>query len=433
MAAGRLDFRWFLAAALLAFPAWIGLRAVDLRQSRASLADAQADLEQGRYSLAARKLSDLVAGRPSTDEAWYLLGVCEAARGRNDAAERAWARVAPESSFAPRGIQGRMQLAAEAGRLAEAEAVVQQALADPRIDGASLPILLSPLFCQQGRLEETLRLLEARWQALDDKGEGASEAAINLARVHPELRLTPVPRQATQAAIEHAAGLAPDDDRVWLGRANLALLEGKPDDARRWLEACLKRRSDDPPVWRSWLAWAMEFGQAADVDRALEHLPAEGATTADVRRIVAWRAARLHDAAAEKEALERLIAVAPADRPALDRLADLATREGDSAGAERMRRRKAEVDAKERRYRLLLARVQPLRDAAEMTGLALDLGEWFEARAFLRIVEAVDGDRAVARAVRERLRAAPVSPGPSRGTLAAAVEAARSETGEEPR
>ena len=48
-----------------------------------------------------------------------------------------------------------------------------------------------------------------------------------------------------------AASLAPDDDRVWLGRANLAIRTGAYDEAKRWLDACLKRRPEDVPVWRA--------------------------------------------------------------------------------------------------------------------------------------------------------------------------------------
>jgi tetratricopeptide (TPR) repeat protein len=421
--AGRRGRRWWIvAAAIIAATGLLGWRVDDVRRYRSSLADAQADLDQGRYALAASKLTAITGWKPGADEAWFLLGTCEAARGRVGAAEEAWSRIPPESYFAPRAIHGRMQIELDAGRLAGAEAVVKGALADPRIDGASLPILLSPIYCQQGRLEETLRLLEARWKALDDKGEGASEPAVNLARAHAELRLNPIRREVIRGAFEHAASLAPDDDRVWLGRANLALQDRAPEESRRWLEACLRRRPDDATVWRSWLMWAIEAGQPAEVEKALEHLPAEGATLAEVRRI-AWRAGRLVDARKERKAIERLITVDPANAPALARLAELTAQAGDASGAAEIRGRKAEVERLLDRYRFLQARVQPLRDAAEMSRLGLALGEWFEARAFLTLALAVDGERDEFGAAREALRAAPAALGPSSGSLAAAVAA----------
>ena len=37
----------------------------------------------------------------------------------------------------------------------------------------------------------------------------------------------------------------PDDDRVWLGKANLAAWSGQFDEASHWLERCAERRPDD--------------------------------------------------------------------------------------------------------------------------------------------------------------------------------------------
>ena len=56
------------------------------------------------------------------------------------------------------------------GRFAEAEQIIKDALDDPRIDRSSLRILLGPVYCLQGRLEETLRLIESRWEASEPGG-----------------------------------------------------------------------------------------------------------------------------------------------------------------------------------------------------------------------------------------------------------------------
>src|SRR5207248_2545651 len=161
---------------------WAGWKWWEVRRSRRALAEIEEEIDNGRHGTAARKLIALLARQPDSDEALYLLGTCEMARGRTEAADTAWARVPPDSPFAPRAILGRMQLQMERGRLADAEQIIRDALDDPRIDRSSLPILLGPVYSQQGRLEETLRLVEARWEALNQAGEGASEKAINLVR-----------------------------------------------------------------------------------------------------------------------------------------------------------------------------------------------------------------------------------------------------------
>ncbi len=147
-----------LAAVAVLALFWGGWKWWEYRRYKRAMADITADVEEGRYGTAGRKLTELLAWKTDSAEALYLLGTCEMARGRPEAATAAWTKVAPDSRFAPMAILGRMQLAMERGRLVEAEDIIKQALADPRVDGSSLPILLGPIFCQQGRLDETLQL-----------------------------------------------------------------------------------------------------------------------------------------------------------------------------------------------------------------------------------------------------------------------------------
>src|SRR5262249_46557896 len=153
--------------------------------------------------------------------------------------------------LASRAILGRMQLRAERGRFAEAEQLIHQALDDPRIDGSSLALAMGPVYCLQGRLEENLSLFEARWVALDRAGQGASEPAIQLVRGNIEVRRSPIPVEMVRTTLDHALQLAPNDDRVWLGKANLAIRTAAYDEAARWLEACQRRRPEDIPVWNA--------------------------------------------------------------------------------------------------------------------------------------------------------------------------------------
>ena len=278
--------------------------------------------------------------RPSTS--W------EPARWREggpQSASEAWARVTPGSRFAPRAILGSMQIQMERGRFAEAEQIIKDALDDPRIDRSSLPILLGPIYCLQGRLEETLRLIESRWEALNQAGEGASEAAINLVRAHIDLRRGVVPIEVVGSALDQAGRMAPEDDRIWLGKANLAIRAGSFDEAARWIDACLRRRPEDGPVWRARLDWAVASNRVAEAREALKHLPAEVSTPAQIHKLAAWFAAQRGDVESERRALERLIAADPADFVALDRLAELAVKNGQPDRAAELRREKTEIES----------------------------------------------------------------------------------------
>ncbi len=407
---------------------WSGWRAWDVRRYRKAMAEIDEAMDLGRNGLAARDLVALLSWKPNSDEARYLLGVCEASRQRTREADEAWSRIPPGSEFAPRAILGRMQLQMDRGRLAEAEQIIRDALDDPRIDGSSLPILLGPIYCQQGRVEETLGLIETRWEVLNQADAGATEPAIDLIRAHIDLCLNPIPLEAIRTAIDHAAQLAPDDDRVWLGKANLSLRLRSYDETEHWLDSCLRRRPDDVPVWSARLSWALATSRVDEVKKTLEHLPAEESTPAQVRSLVAWLAAKRGDAQTEARALQRLITVDPANVAALDRLAELEVREGKLTDVSELRRKRTEIDRLQARYRELYLRNQPARDAAEMARLANQLGQWFEAKAFLTVAVAVDSDRVEFRNDLARLKPAAgvrVEPGP---TLAEAVAAERSAT-----
>jgi tetratricopeptide (TPR) repeat protein len=395
--------RVLLLAAIAGGVLWGGWNAWAAWRHHKAIAEIEADLDDGRHATAARKLGALLARQPDADDALYLLGGCEMARGRGEAADRAWARVPPGSPLAPRAILGRMKLRARHGRWAEAEQIVRDALDDPRIDSSRLPIELEPLYCAQGRLEEILRLIEARWDALDRAGEGASESAVNLVRMYIELRRRPVPVEVIRSDLDPAARLNPQDDQIWLGRANLAIRVGDYDEAARWLEACLRRRPEDVPVWRARLDWAVATHRIAEAHEAMKHLPVRELPAAQVPRLAAWLAVRRGNRAAERRALERLIAVDPTDSAAYDRLAELAAQERQPARADEVRRRKAEIDRLEARYHERHRRNQPTRDAAEMAHLAEQLGRRFEARAFLTVAIAADPDRDDLRRDRQRL------------------------------
>jgi tetratricopeptide (TPR) repeat protein len=390
----KQSWKWLLpmgalVAALLGF----GWRYWQVRRNREALAEAKADIRANRQTTAARKLADLLAWKPDCDEAAYLLGSCERAKGRLDAAEKAWLRVSPGSPFGPQAILGRIELEVERGRFAAAEELVETALKDPRLQGSDLPILLGPVYCQQGRVDDAKRLLELRWNHLHDQGEGASEKAINLVRLHIELDRKKLPIELIRSALDAAGRKTPDDDRVWLGRADLAICTHAYDEAAQWLDACLKARPNDVAVWRTRLNWALATSRPAEVKQALDRLPADSGSPAQILRLAAWQAAHRGDHAAERHALDQLVAIEPRDAASRDRLIELALQMDQPARAQELRRRAAEIDELAALYYQKLDRNQPLRDAAEMAGIAARLGREFEARVFLTVAIAVDPDR----------------------------------------
>ena len=394
-----------VAAVGLIWSAWTWR---ERRSHRLAVAEIEAEIAANRRATAARRLTQLIARGTNDDEVAYLLGVCEHARGRDQAAAAAWARVTPGSSFSARAILARMSLFTANGQLAAAEQLIGDSAKDARNDSSALNILLVPILSQEGRVEETERLVEKRWEHYNEIGEGASEQAINLVRLYADLRSKPMPIDVVSKALDQAIKLAPDDDRVWLGRANLAIRTNSIEEARRWLDACLKHRPDDVPVWRACLNWAMVTNRVEVVRQTLTRLPGIECTRAEISRIASWLAVHQRDRLAEVQALERVVATEPADLAALKRLAELALQGGQAKRAAEIQRRAAEIDQLNSRFQRLHERNQPIRDAIEMGHLAEKLGRQFEAKVYLSVAAAQSLHRDVARRDLERLSRRPV-------------------------
>jgi enediyne biosynthesis protein E4 len=392
--------RMLLLALVLLGVFLVGQRWWAARGYRLAMADIQIQIDNGRHSIAARKLTELLAWKSDSDQAVYLLGICEKARGRPKEAAEAWSRVPPGSPFASRAIQARAGLEIDRGRLAEAERLIEKALADHKADQLVLGTLLGQLYLAEGRVDEALRLNEAIWHQMRESGGITPLAAIPLVRDHIGMQWNSTSVDLIRSSLDMAGRSAPDDDRVWLGKANLDIRVGSFEDAANLIDACLRRRPDDVSIWRSRLNWAVATGRVQEVVDALTHVPAKELMPADLHRLHSWMAARRGDADAERQSLELLIATTPGDIAAIDRLAELEVKRGQVARADELRKRKNSIDQAEARYRKLYVRNQPTRDAAEMARLAEGLGRRFEAEVFETLAAALNPVRADLQRVR---------------------------------
>ena len=254
-----------------------------------------------------------------------------------------------------------------------------RALPDARDPADALKVrrALSRLYRFEGRVDEVRRILRATFDASDDRAGLLKELWL--------LDNSPQPVESWARARDLAER---DDDRVWLGRAAVATLPGRYDEAETRLALCEAARPDDPAVWRSRLALALASGDPAGVWRSAKHVPADRLEPPEPLAVRAWLLARGKDREAERRALQDLIAADQANVSALERLSAIEHDAGRRGEAEALNRRKAGVDRAKDRFRKLLLSEADLAapaKAAEMARLSAELGRPFDAAAWARI------------------------------------------------
>ena len=89
----RLKLLLVLAIAGLIWGEWKWSEVWHYHKTLARIEDA---MEKGLQSLAAKDLGELLGRNPDSDEVAFLLGTCEKARGRSQAAAEAWANSTPD-------------------------------------------------------------------------------------------------------------------------------------------------------------------------------------------------------------------------------------------------------------------------------------------------------------------------------------------------
>jgi enediyne biosynthesis protein E4 len=365
-----------------------------IRHDRHILVRAQNALDAGFPALAAKDLIELLERSPGSAEAAFLLGNCEKARGRPQAAALAWAKVASGSPFAFRALEARAQQDCALGHFTEAEQIIAEAGENSQTTTSPDPrVLLGPIYCQLGRITDAMQLIETLWRQHLGSASAASETAINQLRLYIRLESTPILDDTIRVTLDRAGSSTPDDDRIWLAKANLATRSKLYKEAAEWIDLCLKARPTDPAVWRARLDWSMATNRVPEAEEALKHLPADRWNPAQAAKLLAWFAARSAAPAAEQKALGHVLARDPSDFGARERLIDLLVKNGQLDRAAHERRSKDEIGRLQARYQTLFVRNQPRRDAAEMGRLAEQLGRWFEAKAFLSVALALAPQR----------------------------------------
>ncbi|MGC8644443.1 MAG: FG-GAP-like repeat-containing protein, partial [Isosphaeraceae bacterium] len=385
---------------------------------RSALHQVDREIASRRFGRARQRLIGLSTRWLGPDAVDYRLGLCEGYLGHEEAALAAWRRLPARSPYAEAAALNSAAVELNRGRFRSAETILQGALRHPGPQVVTVGQLLAQLYTKQGRKHEARSQIEASWRIASRPDWPRTWEALALLHDHMALDFVSLPVSALRSIFDHAGRQAPQDDRVWLGWANLEIRDGKFAAARRRIDECLARRPEDLAVWQAELDWGLATEHLASVRRALDHLPADWFSRSEVEAMRAWLAARRHDPEAEQRALLRLVQDDPAAAPALERLALLAAQAGRAEEAGALRRGKTTMGLARQRYIDLYNQNQFAADAAELAQLAETLGRRFEAVGFWTWIKEHDPQNGAARTALARLQGPAESSGAPGQTLA---------------
>jgi tetratricopeptide (TPR) repeat protein len=370
--AGRQVLWFVLGAGLLALLAGGVNRVIEGRVA-AECERLTIDIGRRKFLTARTRLRELARSRPGDGQVQYLLGVSEDALGNTEAAVRAWRAVPAGSPFAGRALVRLARLELASHRWAPAEVLMARAIGEAGPHAVEACKTLVNLAKLEGRFTEARRLVRAAASQYPDP-IGLLKELAQLGSHNPHKV------EIIRDALARAETTAADDDRVWLGRANLATRTGQLDEAATWIERCFRKRPNDPANWRSRLDLAVTREDVSGVWEALGHLGPDDLEPVEVLQLRAWLAAQAGEDARERDALRVLLSVEPANLSALQRLAELELRAGHADEAARLRTRKGQLDRAKAEYEILLFQPDAAARCLSMARLADQLARPLESR-----------------------------------------------------
>jgi enediyne biosynthesis protein E4 len=398
---------WTRLGILVGAPATLAVTAVVALAcwQRHELGLARAEIERGEFVPALRRLESLSAMRPTwaagdDGELNYWLGNSRWGLGRRDEALAAFARVPEGGEYGARCAAFAAEGLLKEGRWRAAEERLERALARGGPGLNDVRDRLDQLYRMQARLDDAARLLR-------DGCAAARDPVRVLRALWVTERGTP-PFETIQQALDIGGRLNPNEERVWLGRARVAMRTGRLVEAESWLKRCANPSSDEP-VWRAWLDWA-RAAERPDVARhALQVIGPQRLGMVDRLSWRAWFAQRSSDVAAERRVLETWLALEPRNPLLLNRLATLATAAAEGEHAAAWRAAKAEVDRAIDAYNQRMTDTDAVSSASERLALgrlAEAIGRTFDANAWYVLALQADPGNAEAHAARSRLEIA---------------------------
>ena len=239
---GRRWPRRALAAVGLLALAWGSYRAAAGWWYRAELSRAKREVAAGRFGPARERLARLSASWPGEAEVHYQLGRLRAGRG---ASRPGAGGLGPDRARVALRREGGPRAATRCSGSSSTAASSRPWRSSSRWPDAATG-RVPPRRGRPSSGSSASRGDSTRSKHCSGTNGTGPRTLLGRSATTWMLDAEPVPIEMVRGVLDEAAGQAPDDDRVWLGRANLATWSGRFEEADRWLSACLGRRPERP-------------------------------------------------------------------------------------------------------------------------------------------------------------------------------------------
>ncbi len=338
---------WLLAVGLLA---WGGWRLVRDFSPLPGLAQIERLIQKQHLSEAETALRSILDRSPDHGDARMMLARLLARRGDLRACAEELHRIPHWWPGKRKALFLEGQTSYESHLARRAEAAWLACVRDDPLHPAEAGLVknaaqaLVALYVLQGRVDDARRVL---WSAYDQASDAEKPAVLGT-RVRVELeRIEPQEAVATMRRFVEADA---DDHESRRALALALQFAGKPAEADRAIERCLRERPTDPTVWRTWLEILQDRNDPVALKQAIDQSDQARSLTRDPSLLKALAAALENEGNLERaaEALRDALAADPFDEEVHYRMARVMLRLGeDRAAAEHRARHQVLRDARD--------------------------------------------------------------------------------------
>lgn len=366
------------------------------------IAAAKEEMKSGQYEQASQRLINAwnrkafwIAEDPTGGELFFQQAYALSKLNRTPEAIQTLKRIWPGSAYYMQAMLFSADLNLEQGHWREAENLAAQVLSESMNEPVDQKLrieamkLLDRYYRMQCRFQDAAQILEQQIRE-------SNIDTIRLLKDHWRTSRGTPPLDLIEQSIKTGESLDSSDSRIWLAKANLALMKADTKAADAALSICEKPANDpDNAVYLARMKWSQMVNQPDRCAEAALKLKWAGLPMAIASEWTAYLAEAAGDEKLNREALEAGYNNSNRDTRLLSQYAAYLEQKGEHKKANKIRSEKGEVDKALQQYNKLMSDVSKPETADDMVQwakLAFTCGLWTDYLALQQLALKLDPD-----------------------------------------